>query len=92
VGFIKIDVEGYEEFVIRGAMALLQRDRPNLMIEIEERHNGGGYNRIGNLLGSLGYEAFYLKNDNLTRLRADANIRPLQSGSDPYVNNFFFLV
>lgn len=32
--FIKIDVEGAEEFVLQGASALLQRKRPLLMIEV----------------------------------------------------------
>ena len=35
VGFIKIDVEGHEEAVLRGGLATLKREMPNLMIEIE---------------------------------------------------------
>jgi FkbM family methyltransferase len=34
VGLIKIDVEGYESFVIRGALNLVARDRPRLVVEI----------------------------------------------------------
>src|SRR5579872_3092207 len=34
VGFIKIDVEGYELSVLRGAAALLERDHPNLIVEV----------------------------------------------------------
>lgn len=91
VGFIKIDVEGYEEFVIRGAVDVLKRDRPNLMIEIEERHNPGGFVRIRRTLGNLGYEAHYLAGEGLTPFEACADVRRLQLGSGTYVNNFFFL-
>lgn len=38
VDFIKIDVEGYEPAVLRGALRTLERFRPALLIEIEDRH------------------------------------------------------
>jgi FkbM family methyltransferase len=91
VGFIKIDVEGYEEFVIRGAMGLLQRDKPNLLIEIEERHNKAGYARICTVLGDLGYRPFYLQNDKFHQLEPGFDIQTLQSEPSRYTNNFFFL-
>lgn len=34
VGFIKIDVEGYEKFVLEGALDTIQRCRPTLQLEI----------------------------------------------------------
>ena len=34
VGFIKIDVEGYEKFVLEGAQQTIQRCRPTLQLEI----------------------------------------------------------
>jgi len=37
VGFIKIDVDGNELAVLRGAKAILTRDRPALFIELESR-------------------------------------------------------
>jgi FkbM family methyltransferase len=37
IGFIKIDVEGYELDVLRGAMTLIERQRPNLFIEVHPR-------------------------------------------------------
>ena len=39
VGFVKIDVEGHELQVLRGAAGLIERQRPNVMIEIEQ-HEG----------------------------------------------------
>lgn len=34
IDFIKIDVEGYEKFVLEGAQATIQRERPMLQLEI----------------------------------------------------------
>lgn len=38
VAFIKIDVEGFEAAVLAGAARILDRDRPSLLLEIEDRH------------------------------------------------------
>ena len=42
VRFIKIDVEGHELFVLRGAEHLLGNDHPVMLVEIEQRHLDGG--------------------------------------------------
>ena len=34
VGFIKVDVEGYELDVLEGAIKLIERDRPTMMVEV----------------------------------------------------------
>jgi FkbM family methyltransferase len=38
VSFIKVDVEGFEPAVIAGAVSTIDRDRPSLLLEIEDRH------------------------------------------------------
>lgn len=50
---IKIDVEGFEEPVLRGARAVLERDRPLLMVEIQSRKQ-----QALALLSELGYRFF----------------------------------
>lgn len=62
INFIKIDVEGAELFVLKGAIETLKKDKPNLMIEFNEQtFNAAGYssNEIFNLLEPLGYR-FYI--------------------------------
>lgn len=38
VSFIKIDVEGFEPQVLDGAARTINRDRPSMLLEIEDRH------------------------------------------------------
>ncbi len=38
VAFIKVDVEGFEPQVVLGATQTIARDRPSLLLEIEDRH------------------------------------------------------
>jgi len=59
VTFIKIDVEGHELAVLRGAADTIRADRPRLLIEVETRMQ-----RIDDLLGILsswGYRGWVLR-------------------------------
>ncbi len=58
VTFMKIDVEGHELAVLRGAEATIRRDRPRLLIEVESRMKPVG-SLIG-LLTSWGYQGWVL--------------------------------
>jgi hypothetical protein len=58
VTFIKIDVDGHEVSVLRGAAGTITRDRPRLLIEVEQRIQPVG-NVIG-LLDSWGYRGWVL--------------------------------
>lgn len=40
VSFLKVDVEGFEPQVLAGAMATIERSRPSMLLEIEDRHLG----------------------------------------------------
>lgn len=103
VGFIKIDVEGHEERVLDGAMTLVARDLPVMLIEIEDRHNMGGIDRTVTRLAKLGYTAWFLVDgrwhpfadfDASLHQRLDA-IAPMEAGASRrscrYFNNFLFL-
>ena len=59
VRVIKIDVEGHELSVLQGALALIRRDKPLLVIECEGRHLPAGktVRDFITLVQSLGYSA-----------------------------------
>lgn len=59
-GFVKIAVEGHEEAVLRGSLRVLRRDRPSLLIGIEERHNAGALQRVRSMLSDFGYMGYFL--------------------------------
>ncbi|MFM9451538.1 FkbM family methyltransferase [Streptomyces europaeiscabiei] len=58
VGFIKIDVDGNELAVLRGASGLLTRDRPALFVELEARIQP--ITPVVDLLDGLGYAGWVL--------------------------------
>jgi FkbM family methyltransferase len=93
VGLIKIDVEGHEAAVLAGASSLIARDRPRLMIEIEERHRPGAHDLVRDLLAPLGYDRFVFQQGRIIPYPWNLDPRSLQRdppGSPGYLNNFFF--
>ncbi|KAB1148806.1 FkbM family methyltransferase [Streptomyces luteolifulvus] len=68
VGFIKVDVDGSELAVLRGATALLARDRPALFVELESRI--GPIAPVVTYLSLLGYKGWVLPGDNWVPLAA----------------------
>jgi len=101
ISFIKIDVEGHEEDVLDGGRETIARERPCLLIEIEERHNPGGLSRIDKSLSGLGYEGFYFERrkrrpartfdsagNQLPSLAFEAGNESRRSLS--YINNFLY--
>jgi FkbM family methyltransferase len=61
VGLIKIDVEGHELAVLRGAAGLLARCRPVLIVEMEEKHLGRPIAGALAEVAALGYEPCALR-------------------------------
>src|SRR6476620_10243461 len=55
VGFVKIDVEGHELRVLACASSLIERCRPVLLVECEDRHNPGGPAALFSHLKKAGY-------------------------------------
>jgi FkbM family methyltransferase len=61
VNIIKIDVEGAEPFVLEGARATLERDRPLVLMEVNRSSlsaSGGSPAALVELFRSLGYRAW----------------------------------
>lgn len=58
VGFVKIDVQSFELYVLRGALEVISRHRPVMQIEISPfwmQRRGYGYQEISLLLQGYGY-------------------------------------
>lgn len=93
VGFIKIDVEGHEPAVLRGARNLLKRARPVLMLELEFRHNPAAFDEVWKVLDPLGYRMLGCSAAGLVEVNRN-QIHDLQRGrpetNPDYLNNFVF--
>ena len=93
VGFMKIDVEGFELEVLEGAANTLRRDRPNLLIEMEEAHTKTPLSAMVEKVTAYGYDCFALVRGTLTpfsRLDQEKHHRNPACRED-YVFNFIFL-
>ena len=66
IGFIKIDVEGHELSVLEGARETLIKNRPTLMVELEERHTGFEIQKLIGQVEQYGYSGYFLRNGALT--------------------------
>jgi len=101
VGFIKIDVEGHEEAVLAGAVETIRRNKPALLVEIEERSNLGGLERISRNLAEAGYAGSFIDRGRQRPLAEfkvaehqvwshDVGRRKINRRKLHYVNNFIF--
>ena len=68
IGFIKIDVEGHEKNVVLGGLETIKRNKPVLLIEIEQKHTKKPVEQTINFIKSLNYNAFVYKNNELVIL------------------------
>lgn len=93
VGFMKIDVEGHERAVLEGARGVIARDRPAMIVEIEERHTGRDLDGELDFVESLGYRTLALVRGRLVdRSRFDVERDHRSCAGQPgYANNFVFL-
>jgi len=95
VALLKVDVEGAELAVFKGAERLLTRDGPLLVFECENRHLESG--RVEDVLAylvRLGYGGHFVNGDRLTPIsQFDAKLHQKQQGEGfwncaGYCNNF----
>jgi len=101
IGFIKIDVEGHEIEVLEGGIETLLREKPNLLIELEERHRPNTIKRVNQLLTQINYKGFFLVDGSFRPISEfdlekyqnqplrDAGYRAIDIPG--YINNFIFI-
>jgi hypothetical protein len=94
VALLKVDVEGHESQVLSGSHRLIDRDRPVLLVEIEQRHISVGIDRVIESILQSGYHGFFYRQDSWVPVDqfdvgADQLVR--SPGQPGYINNFLFL-
>ena len=86
IGFIKIDVEGHELEIIKGAEKLISLYKPNLLLEIEERHTGLAPIKIINQIKEKGYNCYIVKDSDFSLVKIN------EENIDLYSNyNYIFM-
>jgi FkbM family methyltransferase len=98
IAFLKIDVEGHELPVLRGAAETITRSRPNLLVEVEESRAVGTFQGVRDFLTSMDYSGFWYDGEQMRsvenfRLAAQQVSRPKfgERKSQDYINNFIWL-
>jgi FkbM family methyltransferase len=94
VGFVKIDVEGYELDVLQGAMQTIKTHRPALYVEIEQRrHPNRPISDMFGTITELGYSGWFVRASKLFPLayfETEKMQDPSKESSPEFVNNFLF--
>ena len=101
VSFVKIDVEGHEPRVIAGAIETIRRNRPTLLVEVEDRHLEGTTVRdVIATIEALGYQGYFFDHERLvraeafdTRVHQAPYLEDVDAASEAglYINNFVFI-
>ena len=91
VGFIKIDVEGFETAVLAGARETIRRERPVMQIELEEQHTGQSIEQCLAGVQEMDMDAFFLRDGILQPISEfDPARNRAAFGGSGYINNFIF--
>jgi FkbM family methyltransferase len=99
IAVIKIDVEGHEAFVLDGAAETIARERPVLIVEIEERHHRGRSREVFDRLLDRGYACRFVRDNRLHPFDISMieELQPVEMEPEfgfkhaGYVNNFIFV-
>jgi len=68
ISFIKIDVEGHELSVIEGANNIINKYKPTLLVEIEEKHTKKPILNTINKIKEFGYKVYFFKNNQIIEI------------------------
>jgi FkbM family methyltransferase len=96
---LKIDVEGQELEVLKGAVRLLREAAPFVLVEVEQRHRDGDVQEVFDYFVSFGYEGSFVRGGSLHPIegfdveRDQLSLVPLDPTEMPsgnYVCDFLF--
>jgi FkbM family methyltransferase len=90
IGFIKIDVEGFEAEVLAGARETIRQSRPAMLIELEERYTKTPIELALQRVLDLGYVGMFVAHGTLRSLEQFDPVAHHRAASDAYVANFLF--
>lgn len=97
IALIKLDVEGHELEVFKGAKEILLKDKPTIVFECENRHlQNLQVEDVFEFLVSLGYAGFFFDQGELISIKNfDASIHQKTNNNEivdktHYANNFVF--
>ena len=80
--FIKIDVQGHEKYVLKGAREILSKTRPTILIEFDPKADAKNQTECWSFLIDMNYSAY--------RIKKDGTLTPIRS--IPQEDNYFDLV
>ena len=91
VSFIKIDAEGHELEILRGAAETIKREKPVLLIEIEQRHLNFPMEEVFKHVLDYGYCGYFYQNSKLHLLSEFSHsVHQERFNCEGYINNFIF--
>jgi FkbM family methyltransferase len=100
VAFVKVDVEGHELSVLKGATGLIDRCQPVFLVEAEDRHRPDATKSIFEFFAIKDYRGYFLAEGDIVPVdffdaetMQDPDALLPNGGRKPgqsYVNNFFF--
>jgi FkbM family methyltransferase len=96
---IKLDAEGNEYAILRGARHTIARCRPFITVELEERHSAGCTWSVPAFLDALRYDAYFVHEQTIYPVAAlhrdlmhRASSAPsCREYSDPYIFEYYFI-
>ena len=97
VGLLKVDVEGHERAVLEGAGETIARERPVLLIEIEQRHLSTDIADTFAAIAALGYRGSFFDHTGREHpveefsFARDQGAWLSAGGDTPYVHNFLYV-